>query len=137
LAFLDGPLPIGDIVVGVLAVVDVALIVSAASNHSASDVPGKDAIPEEDKDKIAAGHAGNKHGEENNASDEDGVKELINEVLESPWTETKRSNDGRGATAYWDPESGTMVIHDPTNPDMGTVYPITPDQWGRLWTGQQ
>lgn len=73
--------------------------------------------------QIAAGHAYDKHAVEQDAfpwvkSRED-FRELIARILRNP-TEWKRLRQGR--SAYWDRETGTVVVRDPRNPDGGTAF---------------
>jgi hypothetical protein len=70
--------------------------------------------------KIADGHAWEDHRREfPEIKNQDEFAARVDEVMSNP-TATKRAPDGR--TAYWDQESGTIVIKDPRNPDGGTAY---------------
>jgi len=87
--------------------------------------PGVNAIPEEDKDKIAEHAHDGGHGHEVNLDDpsKQGIKDKIDDVLTNPETQVgvrKRDN----TTGYLAPD-GTLVIHNPAVEDKGTVF--TPD----------
>jgi RHS repeat-associated protein len=77
-------------------------------------------ISEEDKEKIANGHAEEKHKDELGADSPEDIVDEINDVLEGDWTEKKEGE--RGRTAYYNPESEKTVIHDPNSSDKGTIF---------------
>jgi hypothetical protein len=66
--------------------------------------------------QIAAGHAGTKHGGDFAGQNMGGV---IDGIIQNP-SESKCLNNGR--KAYWDSNSGTVVITDPSSPDGGTAF---------------
>jgi RHS repeat-associated protein len=84
-------------------------------------------VPAVDKLKIAL-HALNpihNHTRELDAYNIDDMIDVINGVLDSPWTEIKSGdNDRRG---FYDPQLEIIVIHDPKNE--GSVMKYTQRQW--------
>jgi filamentous hemagglutinin len=46
---------------------------------------------------------------------------FVGEVIEGASGANVR-NLSRGRTAYWDDATGTVVIHDPRSPDLGTAF---------------
>jgi len=74
-------------------------------------------------EQIARGHAYEKHVvEQDEYSEVVGRKQfqnLIQRILSNP-TEWKPLRGGR--SAYWDKETGTVVIRDPRDPDGGTAF---------------
>jgi hypothetical protein len=73
--------------------------------------------------QIAAGHAYYKHVVEQREypwiRSREEYRELIARILRKP-TEWKPLE--RGRSAYWDKETGTVVIRDPGHPDGGTAF---------------
>lgn len=74
-------------------------------------------------DRISAGHAYYKHAVEQDEFPEiksrQEFRDLIAKVLKNP-TEWKQLE--RGRSAYWDKETGTVVVRDPGHPDGGTAF---------------
>jgi filamentous hemagglutinin len=76
--------------------------------------------PSSDAEKIASGHAWTKH--RNEFSDISTVGEFaqhIDNVMRNP-SQSKSLFGGR--VAFWDEDSGTLVIRDPNNSDLGTAF---------------
>ena len=77
-----------------------------------------------DELRDAGGHAFAKHvirqGEFPGIKTPEQFKALIEKILMSPTTQTRSLRDGRAA--YWDSASGTLVIFNPKDPDLGTAY---------------
>ncbi|HTA05912.1 MAG TPA: RHS repeat-associated core domain-containing protein [Solirubrobacteraceae bacterium] len=69
--------------------------------------------------RIAGGHAFEKHAGELGLQTRDGFEQEIKDVIERA-SKVKGLTNGR--TAYYDPESNTLVIVDPASPDGGTVF---------------
>jgi RHS repeat-associated protein len=69
--------------------------------------------------RIAGGHAFEKHAGELGLETREGFEQEIKDVIERATREKRLSN---GRTAYYDPESNTLVIVDPASPDGGTVF---------------
>ena len=72
-------------------------------------------------DKIGQGHSYDKHKDEfpDAKSPEDLAREA-DKVVNNPDSVVKQG--ARGRTAYGDPKTGTVVIHDPNSPDQGTIF---------------
>jgi len=71
---------------------------------------------------IASGHAFSKHGGEFadiGINTQEQFAKHIDRVMRNP---TATRNLERGRVAYWDAESGTVVIHDPNSADGGTAF---------------
>ena len=75
-------------------------------------------------DKIADGHAWDKHvirqREFPSITSKKQFAKLIRNVIEKNFRSRRFLRDG--GTGYWDNNSGTLVIFDPRNPDLGTTY---------------
>jgi hypothetical protein len=73
--------------------------------------------------QISKGHAYDKHVVEQDefpeVVDRKQFRNLIQKILSDP-TDWKRLEGGR--SAYWDKETGTVVIRDPRDPDGGTAF---------------
>ena len=95
-----------------------------------SGAPGKEAIPEGDKDKIANRAKKRGHGKEVNPKNptKEGIKEKIDDVLNDPNTEIGRRFNDDGTVAYKGSD-GTIVIHNPNDTiNKGSVFkPDDPD----------
>ena len=77
-------------------------------------------MPSQAARQIAKGHAWSKHrGEFPEFSSEEDFAEHVDEVMTSP---TDSKNLAKGRTAYWDDKSNTVVIRDPSSPDMGIAF---------------
>lgn len=74
---------------------------------------------EEDACKIAEGHAFDKHGDEFDVDSESELAETVKETIEDATHSTNLEN---GRSAYYDEETNTLVIIDPSSPDGGTVF---------------
>lgn len=74
-------------------------------------------------EQISKGHAYDKHVVEQDefpeVVDRKQFQNLIQKILSNP-TEWKALEGGR--SAYWDKETGTVVIRDPRHPDGGTAF---------------
>ena len=76
--------------------------------------------------RIAEGHAFKKHFEKGEFKDlgiktrEDFARHIDNVVAKATGSNVR--NLSRGRTAYWDDATGTVVIHDPKSPDLGTAF---------------
>ncbi|MBI5569326.1 MAG: hypothetical protein HY914_05210 [Desulfomonile tiedjei] len=83
-------------------------------------------------ERIAHGHAYRKHvvkkREFPEVADRTQFRDLILKILSKP-TEWKPPQGGR--SAYWDKETGTFVIRDPSHPDGGTAF--RPDAGKRFY----
>ena len=74
-------------------------------------------------DQIASGHAFDKHVLEGDDFPDINTPEEFSNHIEDILTEPDAyRNLERDRTAYWDDESGTVVIHDPNNGDGGTAF---------------
>jgi len=69
--------------------------------------------------KIGNGHAYSKHGTEFGVSDSDQLSFIVENIMKNP-SEIRILS--RGRTAYWDVESGAVVITDPNQIDGGTIF---------------
>jgi RHS repeat-associated protein len=69
--------------------------------------------------QIANGHAFEKHAGEFGAETPEEFEQAIKDTLENATKSRELSN---GRTAYYDEESDTVVIVDPTSPDGGTIF---------------
>ena len=86
------------------------------------EAPGIDAIPNEDKDKIAEHPHDGGHGPEVNLDNpsKQGIKDKIDEILTNPETQVRvRKKDN--TTGYLAPD-GTLLIHSPSAEDKGTIF---------------
>ena len=86
------------------------------------EAPGIDAIPNEDKDKIAEHSHDGGHGPEVNLDNpsQQGIKDKIDEILTNPETQVRvRKKDN--TTGYLAPD-GTLLIHNPSAEDEGTIF---------------
>jgi hypothetical protein len=83
-------------------------------------------------EQISAGHAFKKHVVEQDefpgVKSRQDFRDLIAKILKNP-TEWKRLEGGR--SAYWDKETGTVVVRDPRHPDGGTAF--RPDRGKRYY----
>ncbi len=74
-------------------------------------------------EQIAGGHAYDKHVVEQHkyprVKSREDFRKLIMRILKNP-TEWKPLEGGR--SAYWDGETGTVVVRDPRHPDGGTAF---------------
>jgi hypothetical protein len=71
-------------------------------------------------EKIVRGHAWEKHKDD---YPEIKTKEDLQKFVENIMKKAHDVKEGeRGRTAYWDNDSGTIVIHDPNHVDQGTVF---------------
>jgi hypothetical protein len=74
-------------------------------------------------DQISRGHAQDKHLDEFydlGIEDADDLADHINDIIDSEWTQ--HGELARGREYYYDPETNTLVIIDPSHVDGGTVY---------------
>jgi len=69
--------------------------------------------------QIANGHAFEKHAGEFGAETPEEFEQAIKDALESATRSRELSN---GRTAYYDEETNTVVIVDPSSPDGGTIF---------------
>ncbi len=69
--------------------------------------------------QIAGGHAFGKHAGEFGAETPQEFEQIIEDALENASKSKELSN---GRTAYYDEETNTVVIVDPSSPDGGTVF---------------
>jgi filamentous hemagglutinin len=69
--------------------------------------------------QIANGHAFEKHASEFGADTPEELEQAVKDALENA-TESRELSNGR--TAYYDEETNTLVITDPSSPDGGTVF---------------
>ena len=74
--------------------------------------------------RIAEGHAWQKHVIEGNEFPGIATKEEFAELIDDIMTSSaERSKDlSRGRKAWWDSQTGTVVISDPANADAGTAF---------------
>jgi len=76
--------------------------------------------------RIAEGHAFEKHFEKGEFKDlgiktrEDFARHIDNVVAKATGSNVRSLKYGR--MAYWDDATGTVVIHDPQSPDLGTAF---------------
>jgi filamentous hemagglutinin len=81
--------------------------------------PSTDISPE--AKAIRDGHGYKKHRNEfPEIKDEEDFGRMIDGVINNPSESKENLNDGR--KAYWDDETGTLVIVDPGDADGGTVF---------------
>ncbi|SEF24605.1 hypothetical protein SAMN05421837_102785 [Amycolatopsis pretoriensis] len=73
----------------------------------------------EDAADIAAGHANNKHASEFPGVSSEGLGRLTQDVMENP---SRMKELGGGRKAFLGKDGSTIVIHDPTHPDGGTIF---------------
>jgi len=96
-----------------------ALKEQEAGQEPAAEGEGLERAVEPEAQKIADGHAWeDHHGEFPEFKSQDEFAEHVDRVMSEP-TATKTSGD---RTAYWDEQSGTIVIKDPKHPDGGTAF---------------
>jgi filamentous hemagglutinin len=69
--------------------------------------------------QIANGHAFEKHAGEFGAETPEEFEQSIKGALENA---TKARELSNGRTAYYDEETNTVVIVDPSSPDGGTIF---------------
>ena len=69
--------------------------------------------------RIGGGHAFRKHAHEFGFKTEAEMKAHVDRVLRSPSATRKLD---RGRTAYWDESSQSVVITNPRDADLGTVF---------------
>jgi hypothetical protein len=69
--------------------------------------------------EIANGHAFEKHAEEFGAETPEELEQVIKDSLDNASRSRELSN---GRTAYYDEETNTVVIVDPSSPDGGTIF---------------
>jgi RHS repeat-associated protein len=69
--------------------------------------------------QIANGHAFERHADEFGAETPDELEQVIKDALENATKSRELSN---GRTAYYDEETNTLVIVDPSSPDGGTIF---------------
>jgi RHS repeat-associated protein len=69
--------------------------------------------------QIANGHAFEKHAGEFGAETPEEFEQAIKDALENATKSRELSN---GRTAYYDEETNTVVITDPSSPDGGTIF---------------
>jgi hypothetical protein len=83
-------------------------------------------------EQIAAGHSYDKHVVEQNEfpwiRSREHFRDFIARIMKNP-TEWKPLEGGR--SAYWDKETGTVVVRDPRHPDGGTAF--RPDKGKRYY----
>jgi filamentous hemagglutinin len=73
----------------------------------------------EDAERIAAGHAWTKHGEDFAWLSQKDFAAFIEQVMRQPSEARNLTND---RTAFWDDATGTVVIYDSLAPDLGTAF---------------
>jgi len=73
---------------------------------------------------IGTGHAWDKHGDKYAGilSTQDEFVDLIEDIIRNP-DEVKVFRTDIEKRAFWDHGTGTVVIFDPANPDLGTAFP--------------
>jgi RHS repeat-associated protein len=69
--------------------------------------------------QIANGHAFEKHAGEFGAETPEELEQAVKDALENA-TESRELSNGR--TAYYDEDTNTVVIVDPSSPDGGTIF---------------
>ncbi|MFC8079728.1 polymorphic toxin-type HINT domain-containing protein [Streptomyces sp. NPDC057307] len=86
----------------------------------------------EDAGDIAKGHADNKHAKDFPGVSAKELGELATDVMKNP-SRTKPLGSGR--KAYLGKDGTTIVIHDPTHPDGGTIFRRDPASLEDYWAG--
>jgi filamentous hemagglutinin len=77
-------------------------------------------MPASDAERIAKGHAWSKHkGEFPELSTADEFAQHIAQIMAKP---SASKNLAKGRTAFWDDQTETIVIRDPSSPDLGTAF---------------
>ena len=101
-------------------------IVTAVAGEEGGNDEGEAGLKEreqEDTDcaanRIANGHAFEKHAGEFGAETPEELEQTIRDALENATKSRELSN---GRTAYYDEENNTVVIVDPSSPDGGTIF---------------
>ena len=89
--------------------------------------PGGGASPGGLGKSISEGHAFDKHVASRGEFKDLGIstREAFAKHIEGVIARAKGPDIrelSRGRTAYWDPESGTVVIRNPKDPDLGTAF---------------
>ena len=79
---------------------------------------------------IARGHANSKHAGDFPGMTSTDLENHTNDVMSNP-SRTKPLRNGR--TAYLGQDGETIVIHDPANPDGGTVFRRPADELDEYW----
>lgn len=85
-----------------------------------------------DAGSIARGHANSKHGSEFPGMSADDLDDHVRNTMSNP-AEVKPLGSGR--QAYKGQDGATVVIHDPMNPDMGTVFNRGVGRMQDYWNG--
>ena len=80
--------------------------------------------------RIAAGHAFTKHGQDLGFATRAELAAYIDRVIENPSASRQLS---RGREAYWDADTGTVIICDPSTADGGTAF--KPERGRRYFDG--
>ncbi|MFC4561644.1 hypothetical protein ACFO4E_07230 [Nocardiopsis mangrovi] len=86
----------------------------------------------EDAEDIARGHANGKHSKEFPGLSTDDLVDLATDVMQNP-SRTKELGSGR--KAFLGKDGTTIVIHDPMNPDGGTIFRRDPADLEDYWRG--
>jgi RHS repeat-associated protein len=101
-------------------------IVTATAGEEAGNDEGEAGLKEREQEntdctanQIANGHAFEKHAGEFGAETPEEFEQAIKDALESATKSRELSN---GRTAYYDEETNTVVIVDPSSPDGGTIF---------------
>jgi hypothetical protein len=120
IGFVIAPVGVVTMAGGAAIVVHGGALAMASVNHIGSGGGGGGRNP--DADKIANGHAYDKHvskqGEFPEVKDKKGFADLIDRVLKSP--ENKTLSNGR--SAFWEDSTKTIVIKNPLDADGGTCF---------------
>jgi RHS repeat-associated protein len=95
---------------------------TAEDGEPADESPDNEPSLEDIAKQIADGHAYDKHVvEEGQFPDIESREDFADHIFGCMINgEEKPLNNGR--TAWWDADSGTVVIHDPNDPDSGTAF---------------
>ncbi len=114
---------------GATAAAGVAVGISLANSiagEEAGNDEGEQELKEHEQEhtdcqanQIANGHAFGKHAGEFGAETPEELEEIIKDTLENA-TRARELENGR--TAYYDEETNTLVVVDPSSPDGGTVF---------------
>ncbi|MFI1014869.1 polymorphic toxin-type HINT domain-containing protein [Streptomyces sp. NPDC020965] len=87
----------------------------------------------EDASDIGNGHAGSKHAGDFPGYSPKDIGDLVRDVMQNP---ARSKPLGSGRRAYQGKDGSTIVIHDPMNPDGGTIFRRDPgtidDYWNEL-----
>jgi len=77
-------------------------------------------MPSSDAQQIAKGHAWSKHkGEFPEFLNDAEFAQHIDQIMAKP---SASKNLAKGRTAFWDDKTKTIVIRDPSSPDLGTAF---------------